>query len=130
MNEQEMKNRTKAFSYRAIDLATALPNNQLGRIVANQLLRACTSVPSNYRAACRSKSDADFIYKLSVVEEEADECMFWMEMIVDKKLQPANRVNALYKEADEILSMIVSSIKTKRAKPSSQSKIQIPKSKT
>jgi four helix bundle protein len=129
MNEQEMKNRTKKLSYRAIDLATALPNNKLGRIVSSQLLRACTSVPSNYRAACRSKSDADFIYKLSVVEEETDECMFWMEMIMDQKLQPTRLVKPLYEEADEILSMIVASIKTKRAKSSSQSKIQNPKSK-
>ena len=129
MNEQTLKDRTKKFSYRAIDLATALPKNDLGRIVAKQLMRACTSVPSNYRAACRSKSDADFVYKLGIVEEETDECMFWMELVMDKKLQPAGRVNPLYKEADEILSIIVTSIKTKRSKSSSQSKIQNPKSK-
>jgi four helix bundle protein len=128
MNEKQMKDRTKKFCYRAIDLAAALPNTDLGRIVSKQLMRACTSVASNYRAACRGKSSPDFIYKLGVVEEEADECMFWMELIMDKKLQLRERVEPLYKEADEILSIIVASIRTSRENksPNSQSSTKKP----
>jgi len=129
VNEREMKERTKRFSYRALDLASALPKNDLGRTIAKQLLRACTSVASNYRAACRSKSDADFVYKLSVIEEETDECMFWMELIMDRKLKPATLVTPLHKEADEILSIIVASIKTLKNRSPLQSKFQNPNSK-
>jgi len=86
-------------------------------------------VASNYRAACRSKSDADFVYKLSVIEEETDECMFWMELIMDRKLKPATLVTPLHKEADEILSIIVASIKTLKNRSPLQSKFQNPNSK-
>lgn len=112
--ESEMKARTKTFSLRAIDLAVALPNTALGNIIRKQLIRAGTSVGSNYRAACRSKSKADFIYKLNIVDEEVDECMFWMEIIMEKNLQPEKLVTPLYEEANEIISIIVSSIKTAR----------------
>jgi four helix bundle protein len=116
--EAEMKVRTKQFSLRAIDLAVALPNTALGNIIQKQLIRACTSVGSNYRAACRSKSTADFIYKLSIVDEEADECMFWMEVIMDKNLQPEKMVQPLYLEANEIISIVVASIKTAKGRNS------------
>jgi four helix bundle protein len=109
-----MKERTKKFCLRCIDLASALPASDLGQIICKQLIRAATSVGSNYRAACRAKSKADFVYKLGVVEEEADECMFWMEIIMEKNLQPEVLAKPLYQEADAIVAMVVASIKTAR----------------
>lgn len=76
MNRDELKRRTKEFALRIIKLVNALPNNPAGRVIGNQLLRAGTSVGANYRAACRAKSKSDFIYKINIVEEEADESAF------------------------------------------------------
>jgi len=76
MNRDELKKRTKEIALRIIKLVNALPNNPAGRVIGNQLLRAGTSVGANYRAACRAKSKSDFIYKISIVEEEADESAF------------------------------------------------------
>ena len=111
---EELKKRTKAYSVRCIDLALALPNTDLGRTIRRQLLRCGTSVGANYRAAARAKSPADFISKMGTVEEEADECLFWMEIIVEKGLVEEKHVTPLHKEGDEILSIVVASIKTAR----------------
>ena len=113
MNE-ELKSRTKAYSLRCIDLALALPDTDLGRTIRRQLLRCGTSVGSNYRAASRAKSTADFVSKMGTVEEEADECLFWMEIIAEKKLVSEQRIGPLYKEGEEILAIVVASIKTAR----------------
>jgi len=83
-------------------------------VIKNQLLRAGTSVGANYRAACRAKSNPDFISKMGTVEEETDETMYWMELIIEAGLMPESQVSDLYKEADEILSIVISSIKTAR----------------
>ncbi|MFC1498738.1 four helix bundle protein [Verrucomicrobiota bacterium] len=109
-----MKERTKRFALRVIRLAEALPDTGVGRVIKNQLLRAGTSVGANYRAAQRAKSTADFINKMGTVEEEADESMYWMELIVESDLMKQEQVSDLYNEADEILSIVVSSIKTAR----------------
>jgi four helix bundle protein len=114
MKEDELRRRTKAFALRLINLANALPEDALGRILKSQLLRSGTSVGANYRAAKRAKSTADFINKMGTVEEEADESMYWMELIVEAGLMEEKRISALYLEADEILSMVVASIKTAR----------------
>lgn len=111
---EELKARTKAFSLRCIDLALALPNNELGRMVRGQLLRCGASVGSNYRAASRAKSPADFVSKMGTVEEEADECLFWMEIIMERDLIAKQRVDPLYREGEEILSIVIASIKTAR----------------
>ena len=120
MNEKikkdELKDRTKAFALRVIKLANALPENAVGRVIKGQLLRSGTSVGANYRAAKRAKSTADFINKMGTVEEETDECMYWMELIVEAGLITQKRMAALYDEADEILAMVVSSIKTAKKK--------------
>jgi four helix bundle protein len=76
MNREQLKKRTKEFALRIIKLVNALPNNPVGRVIGNQLLRAGTSVGANYRAACRAKSKSDFIYKITIVEEEVDESSF------------------------------------------------------
>jgi len=114
--ELEMKTRTKMFSQRAINLAMALPENELGRVIRRQLLRSSTSIAANYRAVCRARSKADFLSKLGIVEEETDESMYWLELIMENALQPEAMVSPLHREADEILSIIVASIKTSRGR--------------
>jgi four helix bundle protein len=112
MNEPQMKNRTKQFALRVLKMADALPTNRSGNLIANQIVRCSTSVAANYRALCRAKSRADFINKTSIVEEEADESGFWLELIVDAGLMTAARVKPLLDEASEITAMLVASRKT------------------
>ena len=112
MNEPQMKNRTKQFALRVLKMADALPANRSGNVIANQIVRCNTSVAANYRALCRAKSRADFINKTSIVEEEADESGFWLELIVDAGLMTAARVKPLLDEASEITAMLVASRKT------------------
>ncbi len=95
MNETEMKIRTKSFALRVLKLIEALPETRSGRIVANQLGRSGTSVGANYRAVCRAKSTADMISKLSIVEEEADESAFWLELVPDAELLPAAKTESI-----------------------------------
>jgi len=112
VNKEEMKKRTKQFGLRAIRLCEALPDTPVARVIRNQLLRCGTSVGANYRAACRAKSKADFISKMGTVEEETDESMYWMELIIEAVFMKEELISDLYQEADEILSIIISSIKT------------------
>ena len=112
MDKEEMKKRTKQFGLRAIRLCEALPDTPVARVIRNQLLRCGTSVGANYRAACRAKSKADFISKMGTVEEETDESMYWMELIIEAVFMKEELISDLYQEADEILSIIISSIKT------------------
>jgi four helix bundle protein len=112
MNEPQMKNRTKQFALRILKMADALPTSRSGNAIANQLVRSGTSVAANYRALCRSKSRADFINKTSIVEEEADESGFWLELIVDAGLMSAIRVKPLLEEVSEITAILVASRKT------------------
>ena len=114
MNAQEMKQRTMDFAIRVINLTQALPNSRVSDVVGRQLLRAGTSVGANYRAACRAKSLADFIAKMGIVEEEADESSYWLEIIAKIKLIPMSRLTALMNEAQEILCICVASINTAR----------------
>jgi four helix bundle protein len=116
MNADEFKDRTKAFGLRVVRLVEALPQSRTADVFGKQLLRCGTSVGANYRAACRAKSPADFVAKMKIVEEECDEAIYWMELIVEAGLMPENRVTDLLKEANEILSMVVSSLKTARSR--------------
>lgn len=116
MNETEMKQRTKDFALRVLKLADALPKSRSGTAIANQLVRSGTSVGANYRALCRSKSRPDFINKTSIIEEEADERCFWLEIVVEAGLLSESRVAPLLKEANEITAMIVASRRTARAR--------------
>jgi four helix bundle protein len=115
MTRDEMKNRTKVYANRVGKLCSALPENWIARTLGKQLLRSGTSVGANYRAVCRAKSNPDFINKLSIVEEECDESLFWMELLVDNNLVKAGRLDELMKEADELLAIVVSSAKTARS---------------
>jgi len=114
MDKEEMKKRTKQFALRVIKLCEALPRGKTADVIGGQLLRAGTSVGANYRAACRAKSTADFISKMGTVEEEADESLFWMELLVESGIMTEERLADLMKENDEIIAIVVSSIKTAR----------------
>jgi four helix bundle protein len=126
MNEQEFKDRTKKLALRIIKLTESLPPTVTAKVIGKQFLRSATLVGANYRAACRGKSVADVIHKSSIVEEEADESLYWLELLIESHIVSENRLSELQKEMNEITAMIVSSIKTLRAK---QSSIQNPKSK-
>ena len=92
MSNDDLKNRTKKFALRIIKLVESLPNTPTARVIGGQLLRCGTSVPANYRASCRARSNADFISKMGIVEEETDEPAFWIEMLVDTNLIKENLV--------------------------------------
>jgi four helix bundle protein len=114
MTTQELKNRTFEFGVRVIGAVEALPRTETAKILGRQLLRAGTSVGPNYRAAARARSQADFVSKLGVVEEECDESAYWMEMILARKLLERAKLNNLHAEANELLAIMVASIKTAR----------------
>ena len=123
MNPSDFKRRTKAFALRMIRLVEALPPSSAGRVIGGQLLRCGTSVGANYRSACRGRSRADFIAKMKIVEEECDEALYWMELLVESDLVKAALLADLTKEADEILAMVVASIKTSPSKKNRKSSI-------
>lgn len=115
MTPTELKERTMQFALRVLEVVDALPRSVKGKAIAGQLSRNGTSVAANYRAACRAKSRADFIHKLAIVEEEANESVFWIELIQRSHLLPAERLQALHDEANEILAIVVSSINTAKS---------------
>src|SRR4051812_16494187 len=112
MDETELLQRTKRFGLRVMKLADALPKSLSARIVANQIVRSGTSVGANYRAACKGRSRAEFIAKLGIVEEEADESVYWMEIIIEGGLLKPSTVQALHKEGKEIVAIIAASRNT------------------
>ena len=112
MSESDLKKRTKAFALRILKLVDALPKTTSTRALATQLVRSGTSVAANYRAARRGKSTAHFLSKLGDVEEEADETLFWLELLEESGIVPTKRLSALKKESDELVAIIVASINT------------------
>jgi len=112
MTTAELKARTKEFALRVIRLVDALPNTVKGRAIANQIMRSATSVAANYRAACRARSRAEFIAKIGVVEEEADETAFWLELIIDSNIRSEKQLEPLLKEAGELVAIMASSRKS------------------
>jgi four helix bundle protein len=116
MEETYLKERTKSFALNVIKLVESLPKGRTADVIGRQLLDAGTSVGANYRAACRARSPADFISKMGIVEEEADETIYWMELLIEAKLVQENDISHLLREANQILAMTVSSIKTARRK--------------
>jgi len=112
MRNQELSNRTKQFALRVMRLFSALPHSDLGRVLGKQLLRSGTSVGANYREACRARSDAELISKLGIVEQELDESIYWMELLVDGEIVPVTRLGELMTEAEELMKIVVASIKT------------------
>ncbi|HRH44883.1 MAG TPA: four helix bundle protein [Pyrinomonadaceae bacterium] len=127
MTQTEMKARTKQFALRVIKLVESLSNSKTANVIGNQLLRSGTSVGANYRAACRAKSTTDFINKLAIVEEEADESMYLIELWVESNQIKQNLVESLHKETDEILSIVVCAFKTTKEKRNPKSEFPNPK---
>jgi four helix bundle protein len=111
-NGQDLKARTKQFALRILRLYRALPAKEEARIVGRQVLRSGTSVGANYRAACRARSKAEFISKLGIVLEEADETVFWLELLLEGGIVKHEKLDALLKEAQELTSIFVSSLCT------------------
>ena len=109
MDKDELRRRTKEFALRTMKLVDALPRSRSASAVASQLVRSGTSVASNYRAACRARSRAEFIAKIGVVEEEADERAFWLELIITHKLMRETLVRPLHKEAEELTAIMAAS---------------------
>lgn len=116
MTTEELKNRLKAFAVRIVRLVDKLPNTSAGRAIGNQIVRSGTSPAANYRAACLGKSDKDFLNKLKMVEEELDETLYWIELLGDTALVKSELLSDLYKENEELLKIIVSSITTMKAR--------------
>ena len=116
MNADDLKKRTKRFALRILKLVSALPNTVQGRTVGGRLARAGTSVGANYRAACRGRSKAEFVAKLGIVIEEADESGFWLELIIEGELLRAELVQPLLDEANELTSIMTRSHMTAAAR--------------
>jgi len=112
MTEDDLKKRTKLFALRILKLVAALPKTIAGRTIAGQLVRSGTSVAANYRASCRARSKAEFISRLGVVEEEADESALWLELIIEGALMKPSLVKPLWVEANELTAIMTSSRKS------------------
>ena len=112
MDKRELQNRTKQFALRVPKLIDVLPRTGAGRAISNQLVRAATSVGANYRSACRARSRAEFAAKLGIAVEEADESLYWLELVRDGKLVPENKLSLLLKEADELTAILASGRKS------------------
>jgi len=116
MDEETFKQRTKRFGLAVIKLVETLPRNRTAEVLGRQLLRAGTSVGANYRAACRGRSPSDVVAKLGIVEEEADESIYWIELLIEAGIVAPDNAEVLKKEANELLAMTVASIKTLRSR--------------
>lgn len=112
---EELKQRAKGFAIRIVNLFRCLPKSEEARIIGRQLLRSGTSVAANYRASCRSRSKSEFIAKIGVVVEETDETVFWLELLCETGILPAQRLTDLLKEANELLAIFAASQYTARA---------------
>lgn len=122
MTTNELKLRTKNFSLMIIDLAEKLPNSISVRVVANQIVKSGTSVGANYRAVCRSRSDREFVSKMNIVLEEADETLFWIEIIMAKQWINKQELEDIWKDGNELTAIFVSSLKTVNNRINTQNK--------
>lgn len=114
MDKHELKDRTKNFALRVMKMSDALPHSRAGDVVARQIIRSATSTAANYRAALRGRSRADFTSKLGVVLEEADETLFWLEIIAESGLLSQRRIQSLMTEAEELVCIFTASLITTR----------------
>ena len=111
-NSKTLKNRTKHFALLVIRLCRSVPRSEESRIITRQLLRWATSVAANYRAVCRARSTPDFISKLGIVLEEADETLFWLELLADAGIIAVQKLELPMKEANELVAIFVASLRT------------------
>jgi four helix bundle protein len=114
VNKEDLQQRTKRFALAILRLTETLPTDRAASVLGRQLLRAATSVGANYRAACRARSRADFVAKLGLVEEEADETRYWLELLLEAGLISHDAAAPLLQEAAELVAITVASIKTAR----------------
>ncbi len=112
MNAEELKTRTKVFALNVIGITSALPKTREADVLGRQLLRSATSVGANYRSACRARSKADFISKIGIVEEEADESMYWMELLLDSQLISPGKIIPLISEIKGLTAIFTASGRT------------------
>jgi four helix bundle protein len=115
---EDLHVRTKHFALRILKLFRSLPRSEEARILGKPILRSGTSIGANYRAACRARSRAEFIAKLGIVLEEADERVFWLELMRDAEIFPRRKLNDLVQEANELVSIFVTSVRTAKEPPS------------
>ena len=113
MNQIEFKRRTKQLGLAVIRMTEKFPETRLAWVVKDQILRSALSVGANYRAVCRAKSNKDFINKMRIVEEEADETAYWLEIIEESDLLKSDDLRELKREVNELVAMVVASIRTK-----------------
>ena len=113
MNQIEFKRRTKQLGLAVIRMTEKFPETRLAWVVKDQILRSALSVGANYRAVCRAKSDKDFINKMRIVEEEADETAYWLEIIEESDLLKSDDLRELKREVNELVAIVVASIRTK-----------------
>ena len=118
MDKHELQDRTKQFALRVLKLIDVLPRTATGRAISSQLVRAATLVGANYRSACRARSRAEFAAKLGIALEEADESLYWLELVRDGKLVPEDKLSLLLKEADELTAILASGRKSAAANTS------------
>ena len=116
MDKWDLQERLTNFAVRIVKMVDAMPNSVAGLALARQIVRSGTSPSANYRAACIAKSDKDFINKLKMVEEELDETKHWIDLIMRCQMQPTSRMEPLFQECSELLSIIVKSIVTTRTR--------------
>ncbi len=115
---EELKARTKKFAIRIIKTSRSLPRTMEGRVLGTQLLKSATLLAANYRASCRARSRAEFLAKLGIVVEEADETIFWLELLLESGLFNKEQVNGLLDEANQLLAIFAASQRTVKAKKS------------
>ena len=124
MKSAELQQRTKGFALRVLKLIEQLPNTIGGRVLANQVARSATSIGANYRAACRARSRAEFASKLGTVAEEADESLYWLELIRDGNFVPEKKLASLVSEADELTAIFTAGRRTSSNNQTSKIKPQ------
>ncbi len=112
MDKNDLKLRTKRFALKIIDFSNSIPLSKQGKVIEGQIIRSGTSVGSNYRSTCSSKSRRDFINKLSIVLEEIDETKYWLELLEESGTVPKETIAPIYDEASQIMAIIVASLKT------------------
>jgi four helix bundle protein len=115
VNAEELKKRTKQFGLRCIKVVESLPKTRTADVLGKQLLRSATSVGANYRSACRAQSKPAFVSKLAIAIEEADESLFWLEMIIEANLMTNKKLAELMKEGNEIVAILTASSKTAKS---------------
>jgi four helix bundle protein len=110
----DLRVRTKDFAIRIVTLYRKLPRNEESKVIGNQILRSGTSIGANYRSACRSRSKAEFIAKIGIVLEEADETAFWLELLLESRIFPPKKIGSLLREANELTAIFVSCLRTSK----------------